>query len=142
MDYTEVSTASSAKSATIDPSVSNNATVIFQGSSRVSTHTLNIEASEPGGITAMDTTSVSLTVIDSTIIIKEPDPIIQDWKTIIEQAIEDPTIQAFVGLGLLVLLTFGLIIRNARGKKKDARAREERSRKFCFAEQCEKSECN
>ena len=37
----------------------------------------------------------------------------------VEQAIEDPTIQAFIGLGLLVLLTFGLIIRNARGKKKD-----------------------
>ena len=69
----------------------------------------------------MDTTSVSLNVIDSTIIIEEDDPIIQDWRTMVEQAIEDPTIQAFVGLGLLVLLTFGSIIRNARGKKKDAR---------------------
>ena len=58
----------------------------------------------------------------------------------VEQAIEDPTIQAFVGLGLLVLLTFGLIIRNARGKKKDARAREERTRKSSCAEQCEKGE--
>ena len=127
----EVSTASSAKSTTIDPSVSNNATVIFQGSAvELGSHTLNIEASEPGGPTAMDTTSVSLNVIDSTIIIEVDDPIIQDWRTMVEQAIEDPTIQAFIGLGLLVLLTFGLIIRNARGKKKDARAREERTREI------------
>ena len=78
----------------------------------------------------MDTTSVSLNVIDSTIIIEEDDPIIQDWRTMVDQAIEDPTIQAFVGLGLLVLLTLGLIIRNARGKKIDARAREERTREI------------
>ena len=127
----EVSTTSSAKSTTIDPAVSDNATIIFQGTANeVGTHTLNIEAREPGGNSAMDTTSVSLVVIDSSILVEEETNFVEDWQTTVENYAENPNIQAAIGIIVLLALVGLLIIRGSRGRKKEAKAREERAREI------------
>ena len=78
----------------------------------------------------MDTTSVSLVVIDSSILVEEETNFVEDWQTTVENYAENPNIQAAIGIVVLLALVGLLIIRGSRGRKKEAKAREERAREI------------